>query len=245
MDLDEVEDIDEEIFKERLRLRDHAKEQSPIYAGRFREAGLDGVSVIKSVDWQHWITKPTAKVWEAVALHCYINPASTSPSLLQSGGEVKRRTAVWFYRWRLITALQYVESEMMDTLTYEDDLCERQVGFDDYVKWAKYLDYPLPKKFPRQKPIPLIGKGGSLSHRKWPWGSHETDLLRVLAEAGELWRPVDEGGLYDPYDPTTAPTNEQMVLWLKKYGVSGKVSDAIATILRADSFPYGPRTIKS
>ena len=244
MDLDEIEDIDEEIFKERLRLRDHAKDQSPSFSGQFRDAGLEGVSVMKSADWQHWINKPTGKVWEAVALHCYINPASTSSSLLQAGGKVKRRTAVWFYRWRLVVALQYVETEQLETTTYEDDPNERLVSFAEYARWAKDLDYPLPKKFPQKQTYRILGKDGSLPPRGWPWGSHETNLLRLFAEVGEFWRPIEEGGLYDPGDSTTAPTNEQIELWLEKRNVGVKVREVMATILRSDNMPSGPRTSK-
>lgn len=70
----------------------------------------------------------------------------------------------------------------------------------------------------------------------WPWGSHETDLLRKLADAAErFWK------LYDPSDKSTAPTNSEVAKWLAEKGVSNNIAQAIATILRADDLPTGPR----
>lgn len=71
----------------------------------------------------------------------------------------------------------------------------------------------------------------------WPWGAHETELLRKLADAANrFWR------LYDPDDYTTAPTNQQVSEWLKTQGVAQRTAEIMATILRADSLPTGPRT---
>ena len=72
---------------------------------------------------------------------------------------------------------------------------------------------------------------------QWPWGNYETDLLRKLAAAAKkFWT------LYDPNDPTTAPTNKQVQDWLQKeMEVSSRVAEVIAQILRTDGLPSGPR----
>lgn len=72
--------------------------------------------------------------------------------------------------------------------------------------------------------------------KKWPWGDHETELLRKLAAAGEkFWT------LYDPEEKSTAPTNKQVIGWLtEQQGVSKRVAEVMATILRADGLPPGP-----
>lgn len=76
----------------------------------------------------------------------------------------------------------------------------------------------------------------------WPWGSHDTALLRALRRAAELWRTVEQGGNYDPSDITTAPTNAHVVAWLGRNGVdSQKTREVIATMLRADNLRTGPR----
>lgn len=70
----------------------------------------------------------------------------------------------------------------------------------------------------------------------WPWGEHSTRLLNNLADAARtFWQ------LYDPADPSTAPTNEQVVDFLRKRGVALRTAEVMATILRADGLPTGPR----
>jgi len=90
------------------------------------------------------------------------------------------------------------------------------------------------------KQTPGLGRRPSpLAERlsTWPWGSHHTELLAHLQSAGErFWAN------YDPTDNTTAPTNEAVVEWLKERKVSGRMAEAMATILRATGLPTGPRT---
>lgn len=70
----------------------------------------------------------------------------------------------------------------------------------------------------------------------WPWGEHETELLRHLAEAAkQFW------ALYDSSDNSTAPTNQQVTDWLVNRGVAQRNAEIMATILRADGLPSGPR----
>jgi hypothetical protein len=70
----------------------------------------------------------------------------------------------------------------------------------------------------------------------WPWGRHHTKLLGALrAAAAKFW--VN----FDPSDNTTAPTNEQVSAWLQSQGVGKAMADKMATILRADGVPPGPR----
>ena len=81
--------------------------------------------------------------------------------------------------------------------------------------------------------------GGSFGDAgKWPWGNHETEKLRHLeAAARQFW--VN----YDPDDPTSAETNETVVTWLMtERGVTSRhAAETIASILRADGLPTGPR----
>ena len=71
---------------------------------------------------------------------------------------------------------------------------------------------------------------------KWPWGGYETELLGKLAAVAErFWKN------YDPTDHTTAPTNGDVAAWLEKQKVSKRTAEQMATILRADGLPTGPR----
>jgi hypothetical protein len=107
----------------------------------------------------------------------------------------------------------------------------------DFVAWADGLGWKLPPKFPRPGQDP-VGRE-RLTHGgcpKWPWGDYETPLLRKLAAAAErFWKR------YDPDDPTTAPTNQQVVEWLKEQDVSERTAEVMATILRDNELPPGPR----
>jgi len=81
------------------------------------------------------------------------------------------------------------------------------------------------------------GREASPQFLKWPWGSHHTELLGHLeAAALKFW--VN----YDRADNTTAPTNEDVTNWLQERGVSKRIADAMATILRVNGLPTGPRT---
>lgn len=70
----------------------------------------------------------------------------------------------------------------------------------------------------------------------WPWGHHHTELLgRLEAAARRFW--VN----YDPSEYSTAPRNAQVIEWLEAQGVSNSIAKSIATILRVDGLPTGPR----
>jgi hypothetical protein len=72
---------------------------------------------------------------------------------------------------------------------------------------------------------------------KWPWGNHHTETLGHLEAAAQQWWK-----LYDPGDITSAPTNEMVSSWLhEKRGVSKERARAIASMLRPDGLPTGPR----
>lgn len=72
----------------------------------------------------------------------------------------------------------------------------------------------------------------------WPWGTHSTKLLEHMAAAAEkFWKN------YDPTDKSTGPTNDEVTKWLQMRGVSSRVAEIIAQILRADGLPAGRRKL--
>jgi len=72
---------------------------------------------------------------------------------------------------------------------------------------------------------------------RWPWGDHHTEMLGHLeAAARRYWVG------YDPADVTTASTNVTVIKWLQtERKLSKKMAEAIATMLRLDGLPTGPR----
>ena len=72
----------------------------------------------------------------------------------------------------------------------------------------------------------------------WPWGNHHTKLLGHLdATARRYW-----GSNYKPSDTSTASTNADVSEWLQtERKVSRTMADSIASMLRPDGLPTGPR----
>ena len=72
---------------------------------------------------------------------------------------------------------------------------------------------------------------------RWPWGSHHTETLGHLeAAAKRFWI------LYAPGRNDTAPTNDMVATWLQnERGISREKARAIASMLRPDGLPTGPR----
>lgn len=99
---------------------------------------------------------------------------------------------------------------------------------DAIARWLEEVGQPSVYPFDRGQPR---------SPRRWPWGEHHTEALGHLdAAAKRFWVNVD------PTDNTTAPTNKEVSEWLQSdRGVSRSMADAMASILRPDDLPTGPR----
>lgn len=69
------------------------------------------------------------------------------------------------------------------------------------------------------------------------WPNHNTQLLTALRLAAlKFWER------FDPEDRETAPTNDEVANWLRSnHKVSASTANSMATILRADGLPSGPR----
>lgn len=110
----------------------------------------------------------------------------------------------------------------------------------DIQHWIDVNKFPSKYEFEKKSasiPDEILAKEECISSR-WPWGNHHTELLGHLdAAAREFW--ID----YDPERAkTTAPKSESVIDWLKKNRkVSNTMAKAIATMLRPDDLPTGPR----
>lgn len=217
-----------------------------------------------------WMTRPSVALWQAVALFSGIEPSSIgrdSNEALALLDELRPLTVLepagiasnlHEALWKSTRALPMM---LMDEPPPTGDLRAALIAFDNFESWAELgLKERIADRYGWLQPGACVLEaervarrrdgGGSLYTMaaalvpvsKWPWGSHETALLTHLAKAAELWRTVDEGGNYVPSDPTTAPTNEQIEHFLERRGVtSKKTREVMATILRADDLPSGPR----
>ena len=182
-------------------------------------------------DWDAWNSIKQARLWHAVALACDLDPGNfqllNNPQLARLFKEPPRH-----FDDLLVMAKGSIGANGILKLASRSDegLEESEVKLSNFATWLKSIQYKIPAQFPwRPEPV-------TLSNMDWPWGRHETELLRKLAAAAHrFWSN------YDPSDPTTAPTNQQIIDWLKGQGVSERTAEIMATILRADGLPTGPR----
>lgn len=103
-----------------------------------------------------------------------------------------------------------------------------------------YVDRYGEKNTPETSQIPHSTTQESIPApplNRWPWGHHHTEALGHL-EAAALRFWVN----HDPTEPSTAPTNKEVVAWLRtEHKVSKTLAEAMASILRLDGLPTGPR----
>lgn len=215
--------------------------ESPVVVNGAMLTGHPDVHPADAETWRKWSRMRRAQLWQAVALHCQLDPDRMTLRSIRFSDNLPSVSNARLYQERIVMARQYVKDGVIESEGDPDaeyDL--RRVLLTDYAQWAITLEMPLPPEFPRVL-MPKIIKHEPTS--KWPWGSHDTVLLRHLAEAANhFWKPVSEGGNYDPERPITAKSNAAIEAWLMKRGVSERMAKAIPTILHADDMPDGPRT---
>lgn len=183
------------------------------------------------VDWGMWGSMPTAMLWEAVAL-----------SLGNEPGENIAADAAYFgadYPKRLRIAEECLAAGK--TLLLVSGVIgtpRATVSLPDFGTWAQALGWKLPPEFPlAAASATRKDETATQGADAWPWGVHETKLLRELAAAARHWWVN-----VDPSDNTTAPTNQAVSKWLQARGVGKAMAEKMATMLRADGLPTGPRT---
>jgi len=102
---------------------------------------------------------------------------------------------------------------------------------DELARWIAVHSMPSIYKFKVEQ------AGHNPNGSRWPWGDHHTEYLGLLeATAKRYWVK------FDPSDPSTAPTNNTVIEWLMgECKVSKSKANAIASMLRANGLPTGPR----
>jgi len=190
-------------------------------------------------DWSKWRQIPDFHLCEAVALSLDMEPADvrdTSSYPFHSDG----LTATPEFIRRATILERIVESgnpERSGLILQRREAASLActIAPSDFVRWAQANDWSLPTKL-----TDLAAKrmaSTKLQAGRWPWGDYETALLCHLEAAARKW-----WANYDPNDPTTAPTVNEVAQWLQsEHGLTQNKAEAIATILRADDLPKGPR----
>lgn len=205
-----------------------------------------GVSVPRANahTWMIWSKMPRAPMDKVVALHCGLDPNRVTYADLMFGLKSGVSSADLIYNEYLALACAHVEHGTLVCIERKEDVRKSIVSLPAYAAWVESLGDQVPDQFPRSDVIAngTIERETARQQHKWPWGSHETVLLRHLAEAGEHWRLKSEGGLYDPSDRATAPKSKEiMIPWLIGRGLAGENAKVIARLLIDDNLPPGPR----
>lgn len=216
---------------------------------------LDDVAV------QKWASMLQVELWQAVALHSYLDPdlLGGSWSTLHShyvhedafqnllatyASDPSEQTGAAhgqididpqqclrsnFKRAgdaALMESLQCVALEKRDVMLSKVSLAE-------FLGWSIRTRLNVVQGFPSRASTP--------SRARWPWGNHTTPKLELLAEAGEHWRLVADGGRYSAEDIQSAPHSKAIVAWMVRKGVHSSVAESIASMLRPPSLRTGPR----
>lgn len=180
------------------------------------------------VDWDLWGKLRAVELWQAVCLSLGRTPEK---QFVEQDSDARRRLEIacnhmtsgaGSLRWQ----------QLGPDLSDHDP--ENIVLLADFRAWVQEIGWEIP---------PELKDGGHKSTAvaapsHWPWGDHHTMLLGHLAAAArEFW--VN----YDPNNArTTAPKNATVVDWLKtERKTSDVMAKAIATMLRPDDLPTGPR----
>lgn len=190
------------------------------------EARLDTILCPKrkTPNWEHWGSQKIAKLCEAVALLFNIEPATLQMPLLPELPEGYDRVidmALNGHPDNGLVALSQFDQERPE---------DSPIEVAKFGMWAKARGYALPPEFP----IKVTPE--AICHPVWPWGTYTNPTLNLLARAAYEW-----WSSYDPADPSTAPTNEQVKDWLVEEGATPNMAKKIASILHEPSIKTGPR----
>lgn len=219
--------------------------------GRWDKRRIDWAEVLEGLyadesTWIRWQGVTTLRVDQALALHHHLDPDALhlgreDPKgrerihqqfgLFRSGGPLEAffTQLVWVaqhVRIRVLECVEVREPDWAASITTVE-------SFARYVKGAAVFERPK-----EAQPSTPVAAG------PWP-AKYQTELQRYLVAANALWRTVGEGGSYVPGDLSTAP---DVASFLRATGrVSGKMSAAMATMLRPEDLPKGrppkrPRT---
>ena len=181
--------------------------------------------------WQKWFHVPKIRLWEAVALTLNTDPDSIR--FRSSALPYPPPTGPKEFLDRLVVAERNLDHALRDAvLEQEDDDRWSFISLARFAVWARDI-WPLPEQLEQ---MALRLERRAVPQGKWPWGDHETKLLRHLASAAhQFW------STYDPDMPSTAPINNDVKNWLVAQEVPVRVAEVIAQMLRPEDLPSGRR----
>ncbi|MBC8641169.1 hypothetical protein IAG25_30575 [Caballeronia sp. EK] len=198
-------------------------------------------------NWRRWEQLSEVTVAEAVALSLDIDP-----ELVDWGAGANAITACGEspeFNDRLFVAVRYVgigKPLSIVSAVAQKPSIHTMIKMEEFVAWATKRGWKvsatLVDRFGEHAPLfdyywDVVRGGGALPETSGQAsGNYSTKLFRLLLDARDKYWVR-----YDADDPSTAPTNETVAEWLMAQGVSDRLAQTMATILRADDLPAGRR----
>lgn len=200
-------------------------------SGQMHETDAQWPPALSSPDWEAWKSVKQACLWQAVALICDLSPSEIESKFFPGKLDSMFYRAPQRFTNILNLAKSNLGSPLLKPVAWDTENPEEsKIDLSSFATWANSFGLTFPPGFPwsPEMTYPIAG---------WPWGRYDTELLRKLARAADkFWK------LYDPSDPTSAPTNQKVIDWLKgEERVATRTAEVMATILRADGLSTGPR----
>lgn len=180
-----------------------------------------------------WAETEDVSLLEAALLSLGIEPFALGEYMEACGEPVSLEELPNGFLTRIEALRSAIRTRKFNTVTMAMDAHGRfdeaktRIPMDKFLEWCDEKGITVS--------IPGLQRSAP-AHSPWPWGGHDTELLRKLDAAARKWWVN-----HDPDDQTTAPTNDEVAGWLKEQGVSKRVAEVMAQMLRADGLPTGPR----
>jgi hypothetical protein len=192
--------------------------------------------------WKYWRQIPSVEIWQAILLtmdreprnyflrdsvlfdlaDC-VNPYEEHYGITISGYDEKIT----------IACANIGDRGFPETRQSSSDEQERAiVRLDEFVSWAIFNGWNLPEECSalKVKPVAVVEEKGESPN----FHPNTTDALLYLCQASQkFWT------LVDPKDKSTYPQTPEIVGWLRKRGLSERLAESGATIIRPKWAPTG------
>lgn len=184
-------------------------------------------------NWSAWNKSRDLPLWQAVALACDVDPTIYEPLGPNTAQPIDGLFAPVPAALRecLELARYAIGSGALIVVQVSDKSVNfAEVNMAHFASWLRTMRHKTPEVFPWASEELRPG------NHQWPWGSHTTKNLDLMARAADkFWKH------YTPSDISTAPKSQDVVAWLVDLGMAKRAAEVVASLLRADGLPTGPR----
>ena len=144
-----------------LRATDTPADSTP-----FGATGCDGLGLrfMTGEEWERWNLLSSAKLWQAVALQCFLDPSTGGLPDLQLTHFQQNDTAAGLFVERLEIARADAESGMLPCLMQFEDARQNIVALQEFAEWSRSVGVWVPYRFPQRIESPLRSVAKAAKH---------------------------------------------------------------------------------